>query len=183
LNNQIRIIDWFSIGKEHSDHTREIWKIHIQIKNRIKITHKIIIATFYQQAYITLNNLSISIHCSKVKSPLTVMIQMAAMILVLYLKIIIVIPIIVQIDNVGAIYLSNNYLLGQRTKHIDIRRHFVWEFVEDGIIKTLFVWTDNNNADIHTKNTSEEVFKRHILISIWLILDRSIEAIGRMLKW
>jgi hypothetical protein len=34
-------------------------------------------------------------------------------------------PIIVQIDNVGAIYLSNNYSLGQRTKHIDIRRHFV----------------------------------------------------------
>jgi hypothetical protein len=34
-------------------------------------------------------------------------------------------PFIVQIDNVGAIYLSNNYLLGQRTKHIDIRRHFV----------------------------------------------------------
>jgi hypothetical protein len=39
-------------------------------------------------------------------------------------------PIIVQIDNAGAIYIGNNYLLGQRTKHIDIRRHFV----EDGII-------------------------------------------------
>jgi hypothetical protein len=71
-------------------------------------------------------------------------------------------PIIVRIDNVGAIYLSNNYSLGQRTKHIDIRRHFVREFVEDGIIKTLFVGTDNNDADIHTKNTSEEVFKRHV---------------------
>jgi hypothetical protein len=64
-------------------------------------------------------------------------------------------------DNVGPIYLSNNYLLGQRTKHIDIRRHFVQEFVEDGIIKTLFVGTDNKDADIHTKNTSEEVVKRH----------------------
>jgi hypothetical protein len=71
-------------------------------------------------------------------------------------------PIIVQIDNVGAIYLSNNYLLGQRTRHIDIRRHFVPEFVEDGIIKTLFVGTYNNYADIHTKNTSDEVFKRHV---------------------
>jgi hypothetical protein len=71
-------------------------------------------------------------------------------------------PIIVQIDKVGAIYLSNNYLLGQRTTHIDIRRHFVREFVEDGIIKTLFVGLDNNDADIYTKTTSEDVFKRHV---------------------
>jgi hypothetical protein len=34
-------------------------------------------------------------------------------------------PIIVQINIVGAIYLSNNYSLGQRSKHIVIRRHFV----------------------------------------------------------
>jgi hypothetical protein len=70
-------------------------------------------------------------------------------------------PIIVQIDNVGAICLSNNYLLEQRTKQIDVRRHFVQEFVEDGIIETLFVGTNNKDADIHAKNTSEEVFKRH----------------------
>jgi hypothetical protein len=34
-------------------------------------------------------------------------------------------PIIVQIDYVCSIYLSNNYLLGQRTKQANIRRHFV----------------------------------------------------------
>jgi hypothetical protein len=71
-------------------------------------------------------------------------------------------PITVKIDIVGAIYLSNNHSLGQRTKHIDIRSHFVRELVEQGIIKTTFVGTDNNDADIHTKNTPEETFKRHI---------------------
>jgi hypothetical protein len=71
-------------------------------------------------------------------------------------------PITVKIDNVGAVYLSNNHSLGQRTKHIDIRRHFVRELVEQGIIKTAFVGTDNNDADIHTKNTPEETFKRHV---------------------
>jgi hypothetical protein len=71
-------------------------------------------------------------------------------------------PITVKIDNVGAIFLSNNHSLGQRTKHIDIRRHFVKELLEQGIIKTAFVGTDNNNADLHTKNTSEETFKRHV---------------------
>jgi hypothetical protein len=67
------------------------------------------------------------------------------------------------VDNVGAIYLSNNFSLGQRTKHIDIRHHFVREFVEDGIIKTLFIPTNDNDADIFTKNTSEETFNRHTM--------------------
>jgi hypothetical protein len=71
-------------------------------------------------------------------------------------------PITVKIDNVGAIYLSNNHSLGQRTKLIDIRRHFVRELVEQGIIKTAFVGTDNNDAEIRTNNTPEETFKRHV---------------------
>jgi hypothetical protein len=37
--------------------------------------------------------------------------------------------ILLQIDNVGAINLGNNYSLGQRTKHIDIRRHFVKNYL------------------------------------------------------
>jgi hypothetical protein len=71
-------------------------------------------------------------------------------------------PITVKIDNIGAIYLSNNHSLGQRTKHIVIRRHFVRELVEKGIIKTAFLGTDNNDADIHTKNTPEETFKHKV---------------------
>jgi hypothetical protein len=66
------------------------------------------------------------------------------------------------VDNVGAIYLSNNHSLGQRTKHIDMRIHFVREFAEDGIIKTKFVGTANKKADIHTKNKSEETLKKHV---------------------
>jgi hypothetical protein len=69
-------------------------------------------------------------------------------------------PINIMIDNVGAIYLSNNFSLSQCTEHIDIRHHFVRGFVEDGIIKIVFVQTDDNNADIHTKNTPESKFKK-----------------------
>jgi hypothetical protein len=36
-------------------------------------------------------------------------------------------PIIINEDNVGAIYLSNNHSLGQITKQVDMRRHFVGE--------------------------------------------------------
>jgi hypothetical protein len=70
--------------------------------------------------------------------------------------------ILVKIDNVGAIYLSNNFSLGQITKHNDIRRHFVREFTEEGILKTVFVRTADNSADIYIKNTPEDIFESHI---------------------
>jgi hypothetical protein len=76
--------------------------------------------------------------------------------------IIIRLTIMVNIDNVGAIYLSNNISLGQRTKQIDIRRQFVSEFMEDGIFENFFVRTADNSADIYTKNTPEDIFEKHI---------------------
>ena len=68
-------------------------------------------------------------------------------------------PIKIKVDNVGAIYLSNNYTTSQRTKHIDIRTHFVRQYIEDGIFKIEFVKSADNDADIFTKNTTEEIFK------------------------
>ena len=65
------------------------------------------------------------------------------------------------VDNTGAIYLANNYTTGQRTKHIDIRTHFVREKIVDGSIKVKFVKSEDNDADIMTKNVSEELFIRH----------------------
>jgi hypothetical protein len=64
-------------------------------------------------------------------------------------------------DNTGAIYLANNYTTGQRTKHIDIRDHYLRELVSRGIIKIIFVKSEENDADIYTKNLSEELFERH----------------------
>jgi hypothetical protein len=70
-------------------------------------------------------------------------------------------PITVKVDNVGAIFLGNNSSVGQRTKHIDIRTHFIREYIEDDIIKLVFVRTDDNDADMFTKNTTEELFNKH----------------------
>ena len=39
-------------------------------------------------------------------------------------------PITVHVDNVGAIWLSNNRTTSDRTKHIDIRTSFVKEYQE-----------------------------------------------------
>jgi transcriptional accessory protein Tex/SPT6 len=56
--------------------------------------------------------------------------------------------------------LSNNYSVGQQTKHIDTRVHFFKEFIEDGILKIKFVTSEGNDADYLTKNATEEVHER-----------------------
>ena len=43
-------------------------------------------------------------------------------------------PIIIRVDNIGAIFMSNNVAVSQRTKHVDCRFKFVQEFVFDGFI-------------------------------------------------
>ena len=64
-------------------------------------------------------------------------------------------------DNTGAIYIANNQTTGPRTKHIDIRTHFVRNMITEGKIKTEFVKSEDNTSDIFTKNTAEIVFIRH----------------------
>ncbi len=70
-------------------------------------------------------------------------------------------PIIVRVDNVGAIFMSKNITTSQKTKHVDIPYHFVHEFMEDGFIKIIFVQTKENRADIFTKNMSGPTYKHH----------------------
>jgi hypothetical protein len=76
--------------------------------------------------------------------------------------IVLTLPIKVKVDNIGAIYLSNNFSMGQRTKHIDVQRHYVREYIADRKLKTSIVPTKHNEADIHTKNTMEDAFSRHV---------------------
>jgi hypothetical protein len=70
-------------------------------------------------------------------------------------------PMIIHTDNVGAIYLSNNHTTSQRTRHIDTGYHFVREFIEDNIIKIVFVRSEENEADIFTKNMATNLFLKH----------------------
>jgi hypothetical protein len=77
------------------------------------------------------------------------------------MRVILDFPIIIEVDNTGAIYIAKNYTTGQRTKHIDIRAHLVWEFTEDGVLKVVFVGSEDNGADIYTKNTTEFLFEKH----------------------
>ena len=71
-------------------------------------------------------------------------------------------PIIIYCDNVGAIFLRNNHE-SKLSKHLDIKVHFVREYVEQGIVKIIFIRTDGNLADSFTKSGGEESYKRNFL--------------------
>ena len=70
-------------------------------------------------------------------------------------------PITVRVDNVGAIFMSENVTTSNRTKHVDTRYRFVNEFVEDGFIEIIFVKTRDNVSDIFKNNTICEIGNRH----------------------
>ena len=52
-------------------------------------------------------------------------------------------PIVIRVDNIGAIFMSENVAISNRTKHVDVRYHFVREFVQDEFIKVIFVRSED----------------------------------------
>lgn len=69
-------------------------------------------------------------------------------------------PIPIHCDNRGAICLSENSVYQSRTKHIDIKHHFLREHVNSNIIKFLHIDTKLNVADFLTKpmNSDKQIF-------------------------
>nr|GEX92933.1 retrovirus-related Pol polyprotein from transposon TNT 1-94 [Tanacetum cinerariifolium] len=62
-------------------------------------------------------------------------------------------------DSKASIAISCNPVQHSRTKHIDVRYHFIKEKVEKGIVELFFVGTEYQLADLFTKALPEERFK------------------------
>ena len=62
------------------------------------------------------------------------------------------VPIKVQVDNVGAIWLANNSSVSEMTKHADLRAHFVRDMIKNQVIEINSVKSAENNGDIMMKN-------------------------------
>ena len=73
----------------------------------------------------------------------------------LQLNIPINIPAIIE-DNTGAIKLSNNPEFYKKTKHIDIKYHFIKELVEENKIRLLYINTKEQLANPFTKAISSQ---------------------------
>lgn len=69
-------------------------------------------------------------------------------------------PVVLYIDNKSAIDLAKNPVFHGRSKHIDIRYHFIRECVERGEIIIKHVKTDEQRADVLTKALSTIKFEK-----------------------
>ncbi|KAK9756596.1 hypothetical protein RND81_01G108200 [Saponaria officinalis] len=63
-------------------------------------------------------------------------------------------------DNSSTIAISKNFAPHSRTKHIDIRHHFLRDHVEKVNIKLVFCPTEDQKADIFTKPLARERFEK-----------------------
>uniref|UniRef100_A0A5S6Q3M9 Reverse transcriptase Ty1/copia-type domain-containing protein n=1 Tax=Trichuris muris TaxID=70415 RepID=A0A5S6Q3M9_TRIMR len=70
-------------------------------------------------------------------------------------------PIPIMCDSQAATAHASNYVDRSRTKHIDIRYHFVRDKVTDGMIKLVYVPTNDNVADIFTKPLNRRRHQAH----------------------
>ncbi|KAK1432035.1 hypothetical protein QVD17_08921 [Tagetes erecta] len=66
---------------------------------------------------------------------------------------------LIYCDNISAVYLSENPVQHQRTKHVEIDLHFVREKVKLGHVRVLHVPSEFQYADIFTKGLSRQLFE------------------------
>ena len=64
----------------------------------------------------------------------------------------------IYFDNTAAICLSKIHILHSRAKHIEIKHHFIRDYVQKGILDIQFIDTDHHRADIFTKPLIVERF-------------------------
>jgi hypothetical protein len=55
-------------------------------------------------------------------------------------------------DNQGSIFIAQNPVQEKRSKHIDIKYHYIWECIKEGKVSVFFIEGIENPADMFTKN-------------------------------
>ena len=70
-------------------------------------------------------------------------------------------PITVCVDNLRAIFMSQNVSTMGHNKYAQVRRRCVVEHVEVGIPKKVFVKSEDNTLDIMTKNLGHRLYSKH----------------------
>ena len=63
-------------------------------------------------------------------------------------------------DNKAAVYLTKNMHISSRTKHIDIKYHYIQEHIKNKMGEVLPIDSEDNYVDILTKNVNVKVFEK-----------------------
>lgn len=67
-----------------------------------------------------------------------------------------------NIDNQSAISLVKNGVINRRSKHIDVRFHYVHEKLREGMLKVSYCPSEHQRADMFTKPLPNVKFKTHL---------------------
>ena len=92
-------------------------------------------------------------------------------------------PMILEMDNTGAVDIANSWSVGGRTRHVDVRNYFLRELKDQGLLVIKHIAGDKNDADIYTKNVTSAIFNRHVPLYIGTdeyvnVQSSSGEAVG-----
>ncbi|KAL6323292.1 hypothetical protein AAG906_029299 [Vitis piasezkii] len=89
-------------------------------------------------------------------------------------------PTVISCDNLFAIKLSKNLVLHGRSKHIDVRYHFLRDLCKDGVIDLVFCKSEDQIADILTKPSSSCFMKFQVCLEF--VLQRRLWSLGKALQ-
>jgi hypothetical protein len=85
-------------------------------------------------------------------------------------------PVIIYCDNLGAIFMAENATATARTKHVDARFHFVREYIINEFVKVMFIKSEDNKADMFTKNVSNDLYEKQN--KEYIIKREDVDTIG-----
>ena len=90
-------------------------------------------------------------------------------------------PMILEMDKKGAVDLANNWSVGGRTRHVDVRNNFLRELKDQSLLLVKHVPGGDNDADIFTKNELAAIFHKHIpkFVGMDEYLSKSSESCSR----
>jgi hypothetical protein len=72
-------------------------------------------------------------------------------------------PMMLQLDNKGAVNLSHNWSVSGCLCHDSIRQSFLRELEEEGVIEVKWIPGNKNSVDLFTKNLATKDFEKHTM--------------------
>ena len=82
-------------------------------------------------------------------------------------------PIVIGCDNQSYIRLSKNPMFNDKSKHIEMKYHFIRDMVQKGMVKLQYVSTEEHIVDVMTKPLSVMKF-RHFQDKLGMVENVSL---------
>ncbi|GJV73616.1 putative ribonuclease H-like domain-containing protein [Tanacetum coccineum] len=91
----------------------------------------------------------------------------------------------IYIDNESTICIVKNLVFHSKTKHIEIRHHFIRDCYEKKLIQVIKIHTDHNVADLLTKafDVSSPTIYASYIEQFWNTATSKIKRLQTLLKW